>query len=106
VVPFPYDERMVTTYQLSFFGHQVPLVQPSSPIVSCFLVVPSPQQVNYVTTHSIFASVDNHAYGLIHYVLGALEPDLSLVPNDMYSSQSLVLPSSEDLLGVMFLYGP
>ena len=53
---------------------------------------------------SISASNDDHADGIVHYVLGALEPDISLVPNDMYSSQSVVLLSSEDLLGAMFFY--
>jgi len=58
-----------------------------------------------VATHSVSASADDHENGLVHHVLGALEPDLSLVPHDIYSSQSMVLPSSEDLVGVMFLYG-
>ena len=50
-------------------------------------------------------SADDHTYGIVHYVLGALEPDLSLIPNDIYSSQSVVLSSSEDLLEAMFSYG-
>ena len=58
-----------------------------------------------MATHSVSASADDHTDGIVHYILGALEPNLSLVPNDMYSSQSVVLPSSEDLLGSMFSYG-
>ena len=59
-----------------------------------------------MATRSISASADDHIDSIVHYVQGALEPDLSLVPNDMYSSWSMVLLSSEDLLGAMFLYGP
>ena len=81
-------------------------MQPSSPIGSCLQVVPSPPQVNYVGPRSVSASVYDHTDGIVRYVLEALELDLSLVPNDMYSSQSMVLPSSEDLLGAMFSYGP
>ena len=81
-------------------------MQPSSPIISCLQVVPSPPQVNYVATHFVSAFADDQAYGIVHYVLGALEPDLPMVPKDMYCSQSMVLPSSEDILGAMFSYGP
>ena len=105
VVSFLHDEIIITIDQLSFIGHQVPPLQPSSLISSFLQAVPSPPQVNYVATHSISASSDDHIDGIAHYVLGALEPNLSLVPNDMYSSQSMVLPSSEDLLGAMFSYG-
>ncbi len=104
VVCFLHDGRMVTIDQLSFFSQPVPLVQPSSPISFCSQAVPFLPQVNYVATHSTSASVDDYADGLIHHVLGALEPNLSLVSNDMCSSQSVVLPSCEDLLGVMFSY--
>ena len=59
-----------------------------------------------MATCSVSTFVDDHTDGIVHYVLGALEPDLSLVPNDLYSSQSVVIPFSEDLLGAMFSYGP
>ena len=59
-----------------------------------------------MATLSVSASVDDHTDGIVHYVLGALEPILSSVQNDMCSSQNVVLPSSEDLLGAMFPYGP
>jgi len=59
-----------------------------------------------VATHSISASADDHADGLVHHVLGALELNLLLVPHEIYSSQSVFLPSREDLLGAMFSYGP
>jgi len=107
VVYFPHDARIVTINQLSFFSHPMLLILPSFPINSCSHVVPSLLQVNYVATCFVSAmSVRNHADGLIHHALGALELDLSLVPNDMHSSHSVVLPSSEDLLGVMFSYRP
>lgn len=80
----------------------MPPLQPSSPIGSCLQEVPSPPQANYVATYSVSTSVDDRADGI---VLGALEPNLSFIPNDMYSSRSMVLPSSEDHLGAMFSYG-
>eukprot|EP00253_Pinus_taeda_P024469 PITA_24469 len=76
----------------------------SSPLGSCSQAVPSLPQVNYVATHSVSASTNAYADGLVHHVLEALEPDLSLVPHDMYSSQSASLPSHEDLLGAVFSY--
>ena len=42
VVLFPHEGRIVTIDQLSFIGHQVPPMQPSSPIGSCLQEVPSP----------------------------------------------------------------
>ena len=86
VACFPHDRRMVTIDQLSFFSPSIPPEQLSSPLGSCSQVVPSFPQVNYVATRSISTSADDHANDLVHHVLGALEPDLSLVPHDMYSS--------------------
>ena len=80
-------------------------MQPLSHISSFLQVVPSPPQLNYVATHFVSTAANDHIDGIVDYVLGALEPDFSLVPNDMYSSRSVVLPSSEDLLGAMFSYG-
>ena len=102
----PHDRRLITIDQLSFFSPPVPPAQLSSPLGSCSQEIPSLPQVNYVATRSISASADDHTDGLVHHVLGALEPNLSLVHHDMYSSQSVFLPSCEDLLGAMFSYGP
>jgi len=102
VVCFPHEGRIVTIDQLLFIGHQVSPLQPLSPLQA----VPSPPQVNYLATCSISTFANDHMDVIVHYVLGVLEPNLSLVPNDMYSSRSVVLPSSEDLLGAMFSYGP
>jgi len=104
VVFFPDDGRIVTIDQLLFFGHQIPPIQPLSPIGSYLQTMSSPPQVNYVVTHFTSTSIDDHAYGLIHHVLEALEPNLSLVSNDMCSYWSVLLLSSEDLLGAIFLY--
>jgi len=106
VVCFLHEGLIVTIDQMSFISHWATTLPPLSPIGSYLQEVPSPPQVNYVATHSISTSADDHTDGIVHYVLGALEPDLSLVLNDMYSSRSVVLPSIEDLLGAMFSYGP
>ena len=58
-----------------------------------------------MATCSVSTSTYDHRDRTVHYVLAALEPNLSLVPNDMYSSPGVVLPSSEELLGAMFFYG-
>ena len=86
MVCFMHEGRIVIIDQLSFISHQAPPLQPSSPIGSCLQVVPSPPQDNYVATHFISTSADDHTYGIVHSVLGELEPDMSLVPNDLYSS--------------------
>lgn len=86
VVCFPCEGRIVIIDQMSFIGHQAPPSQPSSPIGSCLQAVPSLPKVNYVATRSVSTSVDDHADGMTHYVLGALELDLSFVPIDMCSS--------------------
>lgn len=95
----------MTIDQLSFIGHQASPLQPSSPISPCLQEVLSSPQVNYVATCSVSTSADDHSDGIVHYVLGALEPDLSLVPNDIYSSQSMVLLSNEDFLERCSLMG-
>lgn len=58
-----------------------------------------------MATRSISTSSNDHTDGMVHYVLGALELDLFMVPIDIYSSQSVVLLFSEDLLGAMLSYG-
>lgn len=93
----------MTIDQLSFFSPPVPPAQLSSHSYS--QAVPSLPQVNYVATRSVSTSADDHVDGLVRHVLGALEPNLSLVPRDMYSSQSAPLLYREDLLGAMFSYG-
>lgn len=81
-------------------------MKPSFSIGSCSREVPLPPKVNYVVTCSFSTSANDHTDGIVHYILRALEPDLLLVQVDMYSSRSVVLPSSEDLLEATFLYSP
>ena len=105
VVCFPHEGRIVTIDQLSFIVHQVPPLQPLSPIGSCLQPVPSLPLVNYAATRSISAFVNDHTDGIVHYVLGALELDLSNGFLATYPFQSIVLPSDENLLEVMTSYG-
>ena len=86
VVCFPHEGRIMTIDQLSFIGHQLPPMQPSSPIGSCLQVVNSSPLVKYVATYFVSTSAYDHTNGVVHYVLRASEPDLSFVPVDMYSS--------------------
>lgn len=107
VLYFPHNGRIVTIDQLSFFSHLMIPILSSSHIGSFSHVMPSLPHVNYVATYFVSTmSVGKHVDGLIHHMLGASEPDLSLVPNDIHSSHIVVPPSSEYLLGIMFSYGP
>ena len=77
--------------------------QPSSLNIPFVPMVSSPPQVNYVATCSIPTSIDDQFSDVVHYVLRALELDLSFL--DMDPFQTIVLPSDESLLEVMTSYG-
>ena len=68
-------------------------------------MVYSPPRVNYAATPSTPTSTNDEFRDIVHYVLGALEPDLSNGFLVTYPFQSIVLPSDENLLEVMTYYG-
>jgi hypothetical protein len=88
-------------------NHQYSLIGPYMPTSS------APPQVNYVATcpmHStlnakeFLASSDlDPIFDMVIYSIGILKPDLPtpIMPLDMYSFQSIILLSSEDLLEYM-----
>ena len=47
-------------------------------------VVSSPPQVNYVATCSMPVSTDDIVSDIVHHVLGALDPGISIRSLDMY----------------------
>jgi len=79
VICFLHEGKIVIIDQLSFPSPNMFPSQPSSlsgPFVS---MVSSPPQVNYVATRSMPTSTDNQFHDVVHHVLGALEPDLSVM---------------------------
>ena len=52
------------------------------------------------------ASTDNLVGDIVHHVLGALVPDLSLGSFDMYAFQNISLPSDESFFEAMFSREP
>ena len=105
VMCFPHEGRIVIVDQLSFPSPNMTSSQPSSLNGPFVLMVSSPPQVNYVVTRSMPTSTDDQFHDVVHYVLGALEPDRSNGFLVMDPFQSVVLPSDENLLEVMTSYG-
>jgi len=95
---FPHKGKIVIIDQLTFIGPESTPTQPSSLNGSYVQVVSPPQQANYVATCSMPTSTDDLAGDVVHHVLGALKPNFSIGSLDMYSFQSVVLPSNENLL--------
>lgn len=111
VMCFSHEGRIVSIDQLSFVGPNCvgPNWAPNQPasLNGSYTQVVSPSpQINYVATCSMPASTDYLVGDVVHHVLRALAPDLSLGSFDMYSFQSIVLPSDENLLEAMAFYGP
>ena len=98
---FPEESKYDTTQVLSFPGPNMASSQPSSLNGPFMLMVSSLPRVNYVATRSMPTSTDDQFRDVVHYVLGALDPDLSNGFLAMYPFQSIVLPSDENLLEVM-----
>ena len=58
-----------------------------------------------MATYSMPTSTDDLVGDVVHHVLGALELDFSFGSLDMYSFQSILLPSNENLLESMAYFG-
>lgn len=67
--------------------------------------VSPPPQVNYVITCAMPTSTNDLVGDVLHHVLGAFETNFSFGSLDMYPSQSVVLPSNENLLEAMASFG-
>ena len=77
VICFPHEGKIVTIDQLSFLGPNIAPRQPSSLNGPLMSMVSSPPRVNYVATCSIPTSTNDLFSDDVHYVLGALEPNLT-----------------------------
>ena len=77
VMCFPHEGRILTVDQLSFPSPNMASSQPSSLNGPFVPMVSSPPWANYVATYSMPTSTDDKFRDVVHYVLGALEPDLS-----------------------------
>jgi hypothetical protein len=106
VISFPHDGRIVIVDQLSF-------IDPdwiASLNGSYMQIVSPPPQVNYVALSPMVSTSDD-LYPVVDMVIssiGLLEHDIftPVVTLDMVSSQSVFLPSSEDLLESMTEFCP
>ena len=97
VMCFPHEGRIVTIDQISFPSPNMNSSQPSSLNGPFFPMVYSPPRVNYVATCSMPTSTNDQFRDVVHFVLGALEPDLSF--------NNIVFPFDENLMEVMTSYG-
>jgi hypothetical protein len=106
VISFPHDGWVVTIDQLSF-------IDPAwiaSLNGSYTQTVSPPPQVNYVALSPMASTSDNldPVVDMVISSIGLLEPNLftSVATLDMVSFQSMLLPSSEDLLESMTEFCP
>jgi hypothetical protein len=110
VISFPHDGRMVTIDQLSFVGPDL-TINPMTSLNGSYMQSVSPlPQVNYVVLSPMTSTSDDldPVVDMVISSVGLLEPDL-LTPVetlDMCSFQSILLPSSEDLLEAMTDFCP
>ena len=105
VICFLLEGKIVTIDQLSFPGPNMASTQPSSLNGPFVPMVSSPPLVNYVKTCSMPTSTDDQFHDVVHYVLGALEPDISNGFLAAYPLQRSFLPFNENLLEFMTSYG-
>jgi hypothetical protein len=122
VISFPHDGRVVTIDQISFVGPELKVNSMTSLNGSYMQLVSPLPQVNYVALSPMPSVVDadepltiiSISYDLDPVVdmvissIGSLEIDLltPVVTLDMVSFQSIILPSSEDLLASMTKFCP
>jgi hypothetical protein len=101
VISFPHNGIIVTIYQLSFIGSN----WITSLNGSYMQTISPPPHVNYATLSPMTSIPDDldPIVDMVISLIGLLELDLPTLIEviDMYSFQSVSLPSSEDLLEAM-----
>jgi hypothetical protein len=110
VISFPHDGRIVTIDQLSCFGPDL-ITNPMTSLNGSYMQSISPlPQVNYVALSLMNSTSDDLdlVVDMVISLIGLLELDLltPITDPDMCSFQSIVLPSSEDLLEAMTEFYP
>jgi hypothetical protein len=106
VISFPHDGRMVTIDQLSFVGPDW-----ITSLNGSYMQTVSPlPHVNYVALSPMTSTSDDldPVVDMVISSVGLLEPDLLTPDATLYmcSFQSILLPSSEDLLEAMTKFCP
>jgi hypothetical protein len=113
LICFPHKENIVIINLLSFIYPPLMVNHPPSLNGPYMLVMPGPPHVNYVTTCPMHSTLHEREYlsspeidpvvDMVISSIGILEKNLSTLIEDvdMYSFQSVFLPSSEDLLEYM-----
>jgi hypothetical protein len=102
VISFPHNGRMVTINQLSCVGLDL-ITNPMTSLNMYYMQSVSPlPQVNYVALSLMNSTLDDLylVADMVISLVGLLEPDLltPIVTLDICSFQSILLPSTEDLL--------
>jgi hypothetical protein len=112
VIYFPHDGRIVAIDQLSCVGPDL-ITNPMTSLNGSYMqMISPPPQVNYVVLSSMPFAVDEDdldpVVDMVISSVGLLEPDLltPIAALDMCSFQSILLPSSEDLLEAMTEFCP
>jgi hypothetical protein len=112
VIYFPHDGRIVAIDQLSCIGPDL-ITNPMTSLNGSYMqTVSPPPQVNYVALSPMSSVVDeddlDSVVNMVTSSVGYLEHDLLTrdATLDMCSFQSIVLPSSEDLLEAMTKFCP
>jgi hypothetical protein len=110
---FPHNENIVMIDQLSFIDPHLMVNHPPSLNGPYMPVMSSLPQVNYVTTYPMHSTLHEREYlpspdldmvvDMVKYLIWLLEPDIPTLIEvfDMFSFQSVFLPSSQDLLEAM-----
>jgi len=110
VIYFPHDGIMVTIDQISFVGPDL-TINPITSLIRSYMQSVSPlPQVNYVALSPMTSTFDDLdlVVNMVISSIGILEPDIltPVAALDMCSFQSILLPSSEDLLEVVTKFCP
>jgi hypothetical protein len=122
VIYFPHDGIFVTIHQLSFVGPDL-IVNPTTSMNGSYMnTVSPPPQVNYVALSPIPLAIDVDEPLIVSSIYCDLDPVVDMVISsvvllepglltpiaglDMFSFQSVFLPSSEDILESMTTFCP
>jgi hypothetical protein len=113
VICFHHNGNIVMIDQISFIDPHLMVNHPPSLNGPYMPVMFAPPQINYVTTFPMRSTPHEREYilsphldsvvDMVIFSIGLLEPDLPTLIKavDMYSFQSVFLPSSKDLLEAM-----
>jgi hypothetical protein len=109
VIYLPHNGKIMTIDQISFVDPHLTSIHPPSLNNPSMQVVSPPPHINYVETCPMHSTLDEAFFELdpvvdiVIYSIWILEPNIltPIAALDIYSFQSIFLPSNEDLLESM-----